>query len=261
MFNFWIQCWSTYKGLFGWLNWQGYTSGVLLQPFASVLMYAILGRFTSNPDIVRGYALGIAVTGMAFIVIGGITQSYTRERGYGATQFLFLSTANCLENFLSRGVLHFPNALISFIFGMLAAVLIVKLNFSLVNWTGFVLAVLVLAFSLTAFGQLLGVLSVATRDWIGVQGVANGLLLILSGVIIPTGSFPGFIQEFARLLPITNGLTALKDVFSGASLSAVYSALLREVVTGLVYLVIAYIGFRIFEFRVKQTGTLERDAI
>jgi len=233
----------------------------MLQPFATVVMFAVLGRFTSNPDIVRSYALGIAVMGIAFIVIGGITQSYTRERGLGATQYIFVSTVNRLVNFIARMVLHFPNGIVAFVFGMLAAWLILDLDFGTVSWGGFIVSVLVLIFSITAFAQLLGVLSVAVRDWIGIQSIGNGLVLILSGVIIPVTVFPGFIQGFAKILPITNGLYALKEAFSGAALSAISGDILREVITGLVYLAIAYAGFRIFEAWVKRKGTLDRDAI
>jgi ABC-type polysaccharide/polyol phosphate export permease len=261
MYNFMVQSYSTYKGLFYWLNWHGYISGVLLQPFATVIMFAALGRFTSNPDIVRAYALGISVMGMAFILIGGLTQSYTRERGLGATQFVFVSTTSRLENFIARMLLHYPNAVISFVFGMLAAWTILHLDFGNVAWGAFTAAALALVFSLTAFGQLLGVLSVAVRDWIGIQSVANGLLLVLSGAIIPVDAFPGFIGEFARLLPATNGLSALKATFVGETFAAVSGDILRECLTGLAYLVIAFACFRLFEARVKRTGTLERDAI
>ena len=261
MYNFLIQSYSAYKGLFYWLNWQGYISGAMLQPFATVIMFAVLGRFTSNPDIVKTYALGIAVMGMAFIIIAGITQSYTRERGLGATQYIFVSTVNRLVNFIARMVLHLPNGIVSFIFGMLAAWLILDLDFGTVSWSGFIVSNLALTFSITAFAQLLGVLSVAVRDWIGIQSIGNGLVLILSGVIIPVTVFPGFIQGFAKILPITNGLYALKEAFSGAALSTISGDILREVLTCLVCLAIAYAGFRIFEAWVKRKGTLDRDAI
>jgi ABC-2 type transport system permease protein len=261
MYNFWVQSISTYKGLFYWLNWQGYTSGVFLQPFATVIMFAVLGRYTSNPDMVRSYILGIAVSGMAFIIIAGLTQGYTRERSLGGTQFLFVSTANRLVNFISRSVFHYPNGLISFAVGMLAAWLIVDLNFGLVDWGGFILSTLVISLSITAYGQLLGILSVATRDWIGIQGLGNGIILIFSGMIIPITAFPDFIQAFSRILPATNGLFAMRATFSGASLSSVSGDIIREFITGLVYYVIAFAAFVYFERRVKRTGTLERDAI
>ena len=151
MYNFIVQSYSCYRGLFHWLNWQGYISGTILQPFATVIMFTVLGRFTSSPDMVKAYALGIAVTGMTFIIIGGITQSYARERSAGATQFVFVSTTNRLMNFLARMVLHYPNAIVSFFFGMLAAWLIIDLDFSMVSWGGFIAAVLALTFSITAF--------------------------------------------------------------------------------------------------------------
>ena len=261
MYNFLIQSYSAYRGLFNWLNWQGYISGAMLQPFATVIMFAVLGRFTSNPEIVRAYALGIAVMGIVWIIIAGITQSYTRERGLGATQYIFVSTVNRLENFIARMVLHYPNGIVSFVFGMLAAWLILDLDFGTVSWGGFIISVLVLIFSITALAQLLGVLSVSVRDWIGIANSANGLVLILTGAIIPVNVFPGFIQEFAKILPITNGLAALKEAFSGAALSAISGDILREFITGMVYLIIAYIGFRLFEAWVKRKGTLERDAI
>jgi ABC-2 type transport system permease protein len=261
MYNFIVQSYSCYKGLFHWLNWGGYISGAILQPFATVIMFTVLGRFTSNPDMVRSYALGIAVTGMTFIIIGGITQSYARERSAGATQFVFVSTTSRLTNFLARMVLHYPNAIVSFFFGMVAALLIIHLDFGAVSWGGFVAATLALAFSITAFGQLLGVISVTVRDWVGIQGVGNSLLLVLCGAIIPISSFPGFIQELAKLLPVTNGLVALKGAFAGAPLGEVSGNILREVITGVVYYAIAFLSFLLFENLTRRTGTLERDAI
>jgi ABC-2 type transport system permease protein len=121
--------------------------------------------------------------------------------------------------------------------------------------------VIIISISITAFGQLLGVISIATRDWAGIQGLANGLLLILCGAIIPLSVFPRYIQEFAQLLPITNGLSAVRDSFMGAPISQISADILREAVTGLVYYIIAFYSFRFFERWVKIHGTLERDAL
>jgi ABC-2 type transport system permease protein len=261
MYNFFIQAYSTYRGLFAWLNWPGYISGTIVQPFATVLMYVIMGRFTSDPVVVRTYSLGITIFSMAFIIINGVTQSYQYDRTYGTITFLFVSPANRLKNFLSRSLLHIPNGILSFMVGLLAAWLMVGLRFDSVNWPGFLIASIIICISITAFGQLLGVISIAVRDWVGIQSLANGLLLILCGAIIPLRVFPGFIQEFARLLPITNGLMAVRDVFGGDSLSAVWRSILRESATALVYYFLAYIGFRWFENKVRVNGTLDRDSL
>jgi hypothetical protein len=53
----------------------------------------------------------------------------------------------------------------------------------------------------------------------------------------------------------------MRDTFTGASLAMVSGDILRELITGIVYFFVAYFCFVYFERRVKQTGTLERDAI
>jgi ABC-2 type transport system permease protein len=261
MYKFWIQAYSTYRGLFAWLNWPGYISGTVVQPFATVIMYAILGRFTSDPAVVLTYSLGITIYSMAFIILSGVTQSWQYDRTYGTISFLFVSTSSRTVNFLSRALLHIPNGLISGFIGLLASWLIVGLNFSAVNWPGFILVMIIISICITGFGQLLGVISIAVRDWIGIQSLANGLLLILCGAIIPLAVFPAFIQELSHFIPITNGLTAARQIFSGSPLQAVAGDILKEIAIALAYYILAYVGFQWFEKSARRNGTLERDAL
>ena len=142
MYNFFLQAWLTFKGLFTWLNKWGYPSSTIIQPFATVTMFVILGRYVSNPDLVRSYALGIAVSSMAMIAIAGLTQTYTKERSNGGTSFVFVSPVNRLTHFIARSVFHIPNALVAFFFGIIAARLIIDLDFGSVNWLAFALSVL-----------------------------------------------------------------------------------------------------------------------
>lgn len=260
MYNFFIQAYSTYKGLFYWLQWISYVSNVVLFPIAYILMYSFLGRFARNPEVAQEYALGIAGYSMAFIIVGGITQSYTRDRQLGTISFLFISTANRLMNFLSRVVFHYPNALLCFVSALFGAWVIVGLSFGSVNWTGFIIAVLVVAASLTAYAQLMGIFSIVSRNWIGALSIGNAILFILCGAIIPITVFPAFIEEFARLLPMTNGLFAIRETFAGAPLSQVSGNIVREFLTCLGYYTLGYLGFLLFERVAKRRGTLELEA-
>jgi ABC-type polysaccharide/polyol phosphate export permease len=261
MYNFLIQSYATYKGLYAWLNWPGYISGVIVQPFATVIMFSILGRFSSNPNAAQDFAIGIAAVSMLFVLANGIAQSYQYDRAWGTISFFFVTPAGRLLNFISRSVFHYPNALLAFGMGLLAGKVIVGLDFGAVNWGGFIVAVLVVAASLTAFGQLLGACSIAFQNWAGIQAVANGIAVIFTGAIIPVVIFPDFVQEIARLIPMTNGLFAIRDTFAGASFSEVSSHILREAITGMIYYVIAFASFLLFEHIVKRTGTLDRDAL
>lgn len=259
MYNFFVQAWATYKGLFYWLNWSGYISSILLRPVVVVVMYSILGRFALNPEAARDFALGITVYSMLFALLGGIVQSYSYERVLGTLSFLYVSTANRLVNFLSRAVFHYPNALLSFTTGIITAWLITGMDFGPVNWTGFIVALLVTAASITAFVQFLGIFVIVLRDWLNTFGLILGLLLVFTGIIIPVSVFPPALQEFCRILPITNGLSAVRLAFAGAVFSEVSLLILREALTCLVYYTIAFAGFRLFEHVARRLGTLEME--
>lgn len=258
MYNFGIQLYSTYKGLFGWLNPIGYVTNVVLRPIVIVLLYAVLGRFARNPEVAQEYALGVSVLTMS-MVIGSIAQTYVYDRQQGTLSFLFLTPVNRLTNYLSRAILHFPNGLIAFTCALTTAWLIVDLDFTVVGWAGFIVSVLVTAASLVAFGQFLGVLIMRFQNWVNVFILAYGVLFALSGIIIPITVFPGPVQEFCKLLPITNGLSAVRAAFAGAAFSEFSDAIIREFITGLAYLAIGYIRFLLIERNARRTGYLQQD--
>ncbi len=259
MINFLVQVYTTYRGLVGWLNWFGYISNVIFRPVVLVLIYSVLGRFAGSPEVGRSYALGIGAFTMAMNVLPGIAQCYTYDRSGGTLSFFFASPANRLENYLARAVLHYPNGLLSFLSTLVTAWLVVGLDFSSVNWAGFMFAVLITALSITALGEFLGPFAIAFRDWSNIQNILVGMILVFSGVIIPLNVFPVPIQEFARLLPITNGLVSIKSTFIGAPLAESSGFIIREGLTGLAYLAIGYFGFSLFEKVAKQRGTLEQE--
>lgn len=256
MYNFLVQVYSTYKGLFGWLSWLSYVSNVFLHPILQVVMYSLLGRFARSPEAAQGYALGIATLSIVFIIMSGIVQSYAYERSLGTMPFLFVSPVNRLVNFLARPLLHYPNGLLAFATGLVSAWIIVDMDFAMVEWTGLVVAVLVMAGSVAAFGQFLGIFVLVYRNWIPVLGAASGIMVAFAGAIIPITVFPEAVQEFARILPMTNGLLALRAAFAGALFSEVSGLLLRELLTGLAYYALAYTGFVLFERRARRIGSL-----
>jgi len=259
MYNYFIQAYSTYKGLFYWLNWPGYISNVFLRPMVMVLTYALLGRFALNPDAARDYALGVGVYSMMFILVGAISQSYTYDRFQGTIAFLFISPANRMVNYLSRMLLHYPNALIVFAFGFGTACLLVDIDFALVNWWAFIISIVITAASIAAFGQAIGVFAIASRNWMNTFGLILGAFIVFTGVIVPLSAFPPAVREICKILPMTNGLIATKMAFAGGAFSNIWSPILREALTGLVYLGLGYIGFRVFEKVVKRNGALEED--
>lgn len=261
MYNFMVQAYATYRGLFYWLNWISYLSNIFIGPAIFVITYSLMGRFALSMEAARFYGIGIILNQMAFMLVSGITQAYTYDRELGTISFLYVSPANRLVNFLSRPVLHYPNGLLAFATGMVTLWILIDLDFSLMCWNSFILAVLVTAASVAAFGQLLSTFTIVIRDWITTMVVSTGILFVFTGMIIPVDIFPPVIQGFANILPITNGLAAIRSAFTGTELAELYPFIIREAVIGVIYLVIGFGFFILFERVVKRTGTLERDTL
>jgi ABC-2 type transport system permease protein len=261
MYSFMVQAWATYKGLFYWLNWMSYIPNVFIGPAVVVSSYALLGQFAFDADAARYYGMGIIMAQLTFIIIGGITQVYNREREHGTISFLYITPASRLVNFLSRALLHLPNGIMVYAVGLTALWLLTGVDFSATNWVALVTAVVVATVSVGAFAELLGIFSIVFRDWVQVMVLGTGLLTIFNGIIIPLDAFPAGLQGFAHILPVTNILEASRLAIAGGPSADIYYAIMREGIIAVVFYIIGYLGFVFFEKVVIRNGTLERDSL
>jgi ABC-2 type transport system permease protein len=256
MNKFVIQAWSIYKARLAWTNLTGDFMIIFLTPAIMVVIYALLGKFAMGARAAQMLALGFSVQLMQGTLISGLNNSYSSEIRSGTLSFLYISPVNRFVNFISRSVFQYPVALLSLTSSLFAARLIVGLNFGMVNWLGFITAILIIAAAITGFAQLLGAYALAFKENQSILGLSGGILGLMTGCIIPISVFPAPLQELAKLLPITNGLFAVKAAFSGAPLGAIYGDILREALTGIAYLLIAFIAFLYIETWAKRTGAL-----
>jgi ABC-2 type transport system permease protein len=260
MRNFFIQVYSTYKGLFGWLSPLSYITNVFVGPAFGVVTFALLGKFAFDMDTARYYGIGVIMSEMAFIVLSGIAQSYLYDRTYGTISFTYISSTNRLTNFLARAVLHYPNGLLVYATGMLTLWGMMGIDFSHTNWPAFILGVLVVTASVTAFAQMLGIFTIITRNWLHSQMIITGILFIFTGMIIPLATFAPAVQRFGAILPITNALDAIRSALAGGASGPIYFNILQEGINGLVYLGLAFAGFVAFEKVAKRRGTLDLES-
>jgi ABC-2 type transport system permease protein len=257
--NFLIQAYLNYKALFYWQNWSGYLSSIIAYPIMTVIVYTLLGRFMIDAQAAQYFAVGAAVSSIAFVIIGGIGQTYSYDRQFYTFSFTFITRANRFLHFLSRGLFHYPNALIAFTSSILATFLMTGVDFSTVNWWSFLVSALVVSASLCGFAQFLSIFSIVTRDWVITLSISLSLLNVLTGIVIPVAFFPPFVREVVKALPVTSGLTALRHSFIGSPLSETYLLILGEAAVGIAYLLAGAIGFIVFEKVAKKTGVMETE--
>ncbi len=251
------QSMLSYRGLFLWLNWPGYLSNILFRPILAVVMFGLTGRFARGDDAAEAFAIGITAYGVANLVLGAILQGFYYERAFATLGFLFASSGSRLQNFLCRGVLHWPNAILSVAASLFAAHYIIGIDFGGANWGAVALGFILISTTMIPFALFLGNFCIPIRDWQAPYGLTQIAFLALTGAIIPRDDLPDGIRELGGLLPITHGLEAVRAAFDGASLSAVSDDLLLEAAVGIAYAVAGYVLFRTFETYARRSGAYE----
>jgi ABC-2 type transport system permease protein len=85
------------------------------------------------------------------------------------------------------------------------------------------------------------------------------LLMSLSGVNFPAEKLPSLLERISRILPLTNALNASKLLISPVTTSyeTVSMYILKELVLGVSYCVIAYITLKVMERLAKNKATLD----
>jgi ABC-type polysaccharide/polyol phosphate export permease len=260
MYNFWVQVWSNYKGLYDYLNWRGYAANVIVYPIIGVLMFSMLGKYTLDAKAAIFLTVGMTVSFMNYNIISAITMSYANDRWYSTLTLLYISSASRFLNFISRCVLHYPTGVLACLVSIIMIRLTTTVDFGLINWPALILTLLIVNLSICAFAQFLGIFSIVFTEWLNTLAFSLSVCFILTGGVFPLEVLPKALQEAGKLLPMTNGLLAIRAAFEGAPLGDIWFSVTREALTGITYFAIGYFCFVLFEKVAKRRGTLDMES-
>ena len=250
------QAFLSYKGLFLWLNWQGYTFQVLVRPSLMLAMYVLAGRFAGAVDA-DTYMSGLIAYAVPAVLFGGIFQAFYYERAFGTLSFVFVAPGSRLIVYLTKGFLHYPNAVLSALVVMLTAPFLVDMDLGSTSWPTTILSLLLMSASCTTFAMFIGNLTIIFRNWIYFLGSVSGAALGLTGMIIPRHELPWLLGELGALMPITHSLVAFRAGFAGDELRSVLDHLGLELLVGAAYLVVGATMYRLIELEAKRRGIRE----
>ena len=119
------------------------------------------------------------------------------------------------------------------------------------------LIVVVTATSCTAFGTMIGAFGLRGRDVFFFANLMIFVFLLFCGVNVPFDSLPGWMQAIGRVLPLTHGIDAARQVAQGASLGDVSGLVWTEAGIGACYAALAYGLLRYFEIDGRRRASLE----
>ena len=204
--------------------------------------------------------VGAVIWSYLGIVFEILTETVAWERWEGTIEYTFMAP-------LSRPVHLFGMGLFAVGYGVVRAVLlfgVVAAFFSLhlpdADYVAALVVLIVASISFIGIGMMTAVLPLISPEKGTQLGfVAQGLLLVVSGVYYPVDVMPGWMQAIATISPATYALEGIRAaLLDGAGLGAVWSDLWPLMVIGVVSIPLGFAVFRAGERYAKRHGKLKR---
>jgi ABC-2 type transport system permease protein len=194
------------------------------------------------------------------VVFEIITETVAWERWEGTIEYTFMAP-------LSRAVHLLGMGLFAVLFGVVrtaALFVVVAVFFGLelpdANFGAALLLLAVASVSFVGIGMITAVLPLISPEKGAQLGfMAQGFLLVVSGVYYPVSVLPDWMQALSVISPATYALEGIRDaVLNGAGISAVWDDLWPLLVLGALAVPVGLATFRAGERYAKRHGKLKR---
>ena len=245
-----------YRGLFNWIRPSMYIPTMLIGPIFQILFFAYLGRYSRLQNDAF-FVVGNAIQASAMSAVFAGTMTIANERSYQTLSPLLASPANRFAVFMGRSLPVLASGLIVSAWGFLMGRLLLRFHPHLASIPSLAVVVVVSVASCTAFGLTIGSVGMRARDVFMSANIAYYLMWLLCGVNIPLDALPGWLAQIGRLMPLTHGIAAGREVAAGASLGSVSGLVWTEVGVGAAYAAVAFTLMRLFEFEGRRRASLE----
>jgi ABC-2 type transport system permease protein len=204
--------------------------------------------------------VGAVVWAYLGVIFEILTETVAWERWEGTIEYTFMAP-------LSRPVHLFGMGLFAIVYGIARAILlfgVVALFFDLdlsnADFLAAIVVLLVASFSFIGIGMMTAVLPLISPEKGTQLGfMAQGILLVISGVYYDVEVLPEWMQWFSTISPATYALDGLRDaILDGNGLTAMGDELWPLVVIGIVSIPLGLWVFRRGELYAKRHGKLKR---
>jgi ABC-2 type transport system permease protein len=245
-----------YRALFNWIRPEIYIPTMLIGPIFQILFFAYLGRY-SGLENDAFFVVGNAVQASAMSGVYAATMAISNERQFQTLSSLLATPANRFAIFMGRALPVVLSGLLVSGWGFLMGRLLLDFHPPLSSVPALALVVVVSVVSCTAFGMTLGSVGMRARDVFITANIAYQVMWLLCGVNIPLDRLPGWMEQIGRLMPLTHGIAAAREVAAGGSLGAASGLVWTELAVGAAYAAIAFALVRYFEFEGRRRASLE----
>ena len=204
--------------------------------------------------------IGAVVWAYLGIIFEILTETVAWERWEGTIEYTFMAP-------LSRPIHLFGMGAFAIIYGLIRAVLlfgVVALFFNLqlanANFAAALIVLVVASVSFIGIGMMTAVLPLISPEKGTQLGfIAQGILLVVSGVYYPVSVLPGWMQALAKISPATYALEGIRNaIIDGAGIGAMWPDIWPLIIIGVVSVPLGLEVFRRGEKYAKRHGKLKR---
>jgi ABC-2 type transport system permease protein len=204
--------------------------------------------------------VGAVIWAYLGIIFEILTETVAWERWEGTIEYTFMAPLSRPVHLLGMGLFAIGYGVVRavLLFGVVAAFF--SLHLPDANYPAALVLLIVASISFIGIGMMTAVLPLISPEKGTQLGfVAQGLLLVVSGVYYPVSVLPGWMQALAKISPATYALRGCREaILEGAGVTALWAEIWPLLVIGVVAVPLGLWTFRTGERYAKKHGKLKR---
>ena len=235
----------------------------LLWTVANTLTIVFISRGVDlSPAARNELATKLLVGGVIWAFLGIIfeivTETVAWERWEGTIEYTFMAPVSRPVHLIEMGIYAVIYGLVRAALIFVAVVAFIGLHLPNANYPAAVALLAIASISFIGVGMMTAVLPLISPEKGTQLGfVAQGLMLVVSGVYYPVSVLPGWMQWIAKISPATYALRGnRRQILEGAGLA--WADVWPLLVIGALSIPIGLLVFRAGERYAKQHGKLKR---
>jgi ABC-2 type transport system permease protein len=204
--------------------------------------------------------IGAVIWAYLGIVFEILTETVAWERWEGTIEYTFMAPLSRAVHLLGMGAFAVIYGVVRTALLFAVVALFFGLSFTAADFGAALLLLAVASVSFVGLGMATAVLPLISPEKGAQLGfIAQGLLLVVSGVYYPVDVMPGWMQAISTVSPATYALEGLRaSLLDGAGVGAVWGDLWPLVLLGVVAIPAGLAVFRAGERYAKRHGKLKR---
>jgi ABC-2 type transport system permease protein len=235
----------------------------LLWTIANTLTIVFIARgvdltATERNDLATKLLVGGVIWAFLGIIFEIVTETVAWERWEGTIEYTFMAPVSRPVHLVGMGVYAVLYGLVRAAAVFFAVVVFIGIHLPHANYAAAVALLAIASVSFIGVGMMTAVLPLISPEKGTQLGfVAQGLMLVVSGVYYPISVLPAWMQWISKISPATYALRGNRDqILRGAGLR--WADVWPLLVIGVLSIPIGRVVFRAGERYAKQHGKLKR---